>query len=219
MALGDATLFATGAGGGVFALTLAGAERVHPVPRATGEPVGPPGFGSQHLALQEAGRLLVGTPGSPTLSVHPTRPLGWHPVAAGMGYVAWVVSGGSTGADVWMLSLDDPYAEPQPVAATAVQERHAVASGPWLSYVAGETLFRLHVPSKHSEVVAEGTGFSAPPSAWEDVLCWETRAADVDIVCSDGVVRSGPGHQQWPSRWGRWLLYREGDAVLLYTVP
>ena len=219
VALGDGVLFATGRQGGVFALTLEGAQRAEASPRAAGSPVGPPGLGDTHLAVQEAMRVLVGTPGAATLSVHPTRPLGWYPAVAGQDYVAWVVAGGATGADVWMLALDAPDAVPLPVAATTAEERHAVASGPWLSYVADEALMRRHVPTGRVEVVAQGTGFSAPPSAWQDVLCWEIRSADVDIVCSDGVARRGRGHQQWPSRWGPWLLYREADTVLLYTAP
>lgn len=217
--LGDGLLFATGAEGGLFTLSLTGSVRVDTTPIFRGPASGPPGVGSNLVAGQEAGRVLYGTSTSRTASVEPTQPVGWYPVAVGDGFLAWVVAGGATGEDLWMLDVRDRHPEPRPVAATTASERHAVASGPWLSFVTEDTLVRVHVPSGRQETLATGTGFDAPPSSWHDVVCWEMRTEDVDIVCSDGVQRAGPGHQRWPSRWEKWLLYRQEDTVLLYTIP
>ncbi|RME21804.1 MAG: hypothetical protein D6798_17350, partial [Deltaproteobacteria bacterium] len=69
------------------------------------------------------------------------------------------------------------------------------------------------------------TGFSAAPSLWRDVVCWEERPTHppgtdgdgVDIECSDGLRAGGPGHQRWPSRFGPWLLYRVDGELWLAT--
>jgi hypothetical protein len=60
------------------------------------------------------------------------------------------------------------------------------------------------------------TGFSAGLTLYNGVACWETRTGDdVDIECSDGVQVQQPGHQQYPSRWDRWLLYRDAGVPTL----
>lgn len=217
--LGDGVLVATGQRGGLFRLTLDGAERVDQAARVVNETVAPPGVGDREIAVLEGTRLLVGAVDSRARAVFPTTPAGWYGVAVGDGLVAWVVDGGATGEDVWMVDTSARHPTPTPLAQTAVHERHVVASGRSLAWVEGETLVQLDTTTRERSTVASGTGFSAPPTAWDAVLCWEERGTDVDIVCSDGARRDGPGHQQWPSRWDRWLLYRQQGDVLLYTVP
>ncbi len=143
-------------------------------------------------------------------------PLGWYPAAINQTHIAWVVDGGSSGADVWWVARAK--GRPEPLASGPGQQHHIVGSDAWLAWVEPSAVVVLDTLSGQETRHPAKTGFSAGITLWQDVVCWETRQdADIDIECSDGVIVRGSGHQRWPSRWGNYLLYRDGDQVMLWT--
>lgn len=124
-----------------------------------------------------------------------------------------------------MLPLDEQDPAPRPLSAGPGHQRHVVGSGDTLAWVEPGALVIQDTRTGEARHLPVDTGFSAPPTLWGQVACWEERPAPgpegardgVDIRCSDGLDAAGPGHQRWPSRYGPWLLYREGDQPWLRT--
>ncbi len=109
--------------------------------------------------------------------------------------------------------------EPRLLAGGPGDQRLVVAGGGRLAWVDGGDLVILDPQSGAQQRIPAHTGFSAAPTVDGDAACWEERTAHqgLDIACTDGWDRRGPGHQHHPSRFGRWLLYRDGERVMLYT--
>ena len=139
------------------------------------------------------------------------RPASWYPPALNENLVVWVerVAGGTEirlrrrdqGPIIRLTNL--PASNP----------RHPIAHGPGFLWVEDGRIV-LYDPTHASTSTLEvETGFSGPPTSDGSAYCWETRhpTDGIDIHCSDGVTVAGPGHQRWPDRKGRWLVYREGD--------
>jgi len=165
------------------------------------------------LSLLASGSRVVRSVGGSGTPV----PMGWHPPAVSDDWVAWVVDGGPSGADVWWIQMAG--GTPTELDGGPGDQHHVVAQGQWLAWVRPEEVVIMDTTDHSKTTVSAQTGFSAGLSLWQGVACWETReGADVDIACSDGVKITGDGHQRWPSRWDRWLLYRDGDTVFLHTV-
>lgn len=181
--------------------------------------VAPPGFDGQHLALLRSEALVVGAPADRGSRVWEARPMGWYPPAIAWPWVAWVQDAGDGDEDVYAVNTSraDP---PFPLAKGPEHQRHVVASGEFLAWVEDDRVVLLDTTTMSRQVIPARTGFSAPPSLWGGVLCWEERGKeDIDIVCSDGMRADGPGDQEAPSRWGPWLLYRARGQVWLETAP
>jgi len=181
--------------------------------------VSPPGFDGEHLALLREDAVVVGAPGDRGSRVWGARPMGWYPPAIAWPWVAWVEDGGDGDEDVYAVNTSraDP---PIALARGPEHQRHVVASGEFLAWVEDERVVVLNTTTMQRHVIPARTGFSAPISLWDDVVCWEQRGEeDIDILCSDGLRADGPGDQRAPSRWGPWLLYRAQGRVWLETAP
>jgi hypothetical protein len=212
--------FVVGAGrrGGLFALTESGAVEVPDTTRITEPLLAPPATDGTHLAVLSERGLQAFPATERARTLHEARPMGWHPPALVWPWVAWVEDAGDGDADVWVRDVRDRRAATAMAKGPARQDR-VVAAGAWFAWVDDGAVV-LHEPATGStrRVPAE-TGFRAPPAVWQGEACWEVRAADVDIACTDLPGVSGPGHQGWPDRWGPWLLYRDGERPMLYTAP
>lgn len=180
--------------------------------------VAPPAFDGERLALVGEDQVLLGAPGERLSRRWEARPAGWYPPALAGAWVAWV-EGGDGGEDVY--AVDTSRAEgPRALAGGSGYQRHVVGSGTTLAWVEDEAVALMDTRTQELRRLPAKTGFSAPISLWGEVVCWEERGgADLDLRCSDGLVAGGPGHQEAPSRWGPWLLYRSGGRVWLLTAP
>ena len=144
------------------------------------------------------------------------QPLGWQPPAISGDTVLWAVDSQTDGADIWWASVSN--GQPALLAGGPGDQHHVAAAGDWVAWVEPEAVVILNTATQQRTSHPASTGFAARPTVWQGVACWETRdGPDVDIACSDGHRIQGTGHQRYPSRWGNWLLYREGGTVFLHT--
>ncbi len=181
--------------------------------------VAPPAYDGEHLALLAEDHVQVGSPEERAGRRWDARPAGWYPPALAWPWVAWVEDAGPDGEDIRAVDTSRA-AEPLSLAHGPGYERHVVGSGPFLAWVEDEHVVILDTRDLGRHAIPARAGFSAPISLWRDVACWERRdGADLDVVCSDGLRAEGPGHQEAPSRFGPWLLYRAAGQVWLLTAP
>jgi hypothetical protein len=162
--------------------------------------------------LPAGGRVIrqLGEEGTPS-------PLGWQPPAIAGDLVVWAVDAGEHGADLWSAPISGGPA--QLLSGGPGDQHHVTAQGPWLAWVTPQGVIILDTRTGVQASHSAATGFSAGLALWQGVACWETReGTDVDIDCSDGHGIRGPGHQRHPSRWDRWLLYREESTVYVRTL-
>ena len=233
--LDEGLLLAVGDPAGLVRLSPQGATLAD-LPRIHTPVTAPPATDGRRGALVAEDRVSAWPLEAASRVTHAARPVGWYPPALAGTLLAWVEDGGVDGEDVWALDLaaakaadkaSGEAAAPRPLAAGPGHQRHVVASGTTMAWVEPGALVVLDTVSGERRRLPVDTGFSAPPALWRDVACWEERPAagaegeanGVDIRCSDGVTAEGPGHQRWPSRYGPWLLYREGDQPWLRTAP
>lgn len=122
--------------------------------------------------------------------------------------VAWVAAGPQGFREVWWKSHAQPL--PRPLEVGAADPHHPVTDGQWIAWVSQGNI-KVFDPRNNSQTrVDANTGFNAPPSFHQSVLCWEERSDDdVDIACSDGVKLQRPGHQTHPIRTQHRLFFRE----------
>ena len=141
-------------------------------------------------------------------------PLGYQPPAISGQQVAWVVHTPSEGTDIWVAPLGGGKAEP--LAGGPGNQHHVQGESGWLAWIEPQGVVILNTQTGDKQTHPAATGFSAGLTLYNGVACWETRTGDdVDIECSDGVQVQQPGHQQYPSRWDRWLLYRDAGVPTL----
>ena len=196
---------------------LPGGAVVDPMQAVLGTRVAPATTDGEHLVWLLADAVEIGRKGSDRTTRHAARPMGWYPAALAWPWVAWVEDGGPDGEDVVAVNTSDGQ-RPRPLAGGPGHQRHVVGQGRRLAWVEDDAILVLDTADQTRTRVAARTGFQAPPTLWQDVLCWETRAqGDVDITCTDGTRADGPGDQLWPSRWEGWLLYRQDRQVWLRT--
>ncbi|MDP6934378.1 MAG: hypothetical protein QGG40_15740 [Myxococcota bacterium] len=179
--------------------------------------VAPAATDGTHVAVLGADQVQAFPAVERSRKVYEAHPAGWYPPALAWPWVAWVEDGGPSGEDVFALDVRE--GERTVLAEGPGPQRHVVGSGSFLAWVeSDDSVTVLDTRDDHRTRYDVRTGFSAPPSLWNGVVCWEERGRDVDIRCSDRVYLGGEGHQQWPSRHDRWLLYREDGQTMLYTV-
>ena len=156
-----------------------------------------------------------------------TQAAGWYPPALAWPVVAWVESSADGDEDVWVRTFEPPGPAELLASGTGFQ-RHVVSDGTSLAWVAPDRLHLWNPQTGQKESLPANTGFHAPPSLSDGVLCWEERRTppggtrprpDIDILCSDGLEAAGPGDQLFPSRSGSWLLYRSDGHTWLLTAP
>ena len=212
-------LYAPGRAGGLFTLTVAGITEAADTTVVHGTLDAPPATDGHHVALLVDGEVQAFAATARSRRTWPAAPRGWYPPALRWPVVAWVADGGETGEDVLAIRLDGR-AGPTPLAAGPGHQRHVVASESHLAWVEEDAVVVWDPETEAAVRHPARTGFSAAPSLWQDVACWEERTeTGVDLRCSDGLVVDGPGHQRYPSRHDRWLLYREEGRLMLYTAP
>lgn len=213
-ALDDGQVYLPGADGGRLRLTPTAVHRDETGVRLRDPLAAPPALRDDAIVVLAEDAVLVARVGDPLRRRYPSSPQGWYPPAIAGDRVAWI----EAGERLWWMTLDKGHPEAMPVAGP--NARHVVASGPYLSWVEPDRLVQMDVRTADVQVFPVRTGFSAPPSAWGAVLCWEQWGeVDLDVRCSDGLQVQRPGHQQWPSRWEKWLLFREAGIVWLMTAP
>lgn len=146
--------------------------------------------------------------------------------------VVWVQAG--AGLDLWTqdaAGLARPFRtgpgdQTLPVGEAPVGEA-PMGEGRHLAWVDDGDVVLYDTRTQTETRFAADTGFGAPPTLADGVVCWEDRGAwkarggalddpdGIDIRCSDGTGVGGPGDQRWPSRWGQWLMYRVGAEVFV----
>lgn len=146
------------------------------------------------------------------------RPAPWYwPAVSSLG-VAWVElrDAALTGEDIWFLA--DGAHTPEPLVRKAGQQRHLAASGPFLGWIDDDGVRVEDLRSGERRFYAADAHTSAGLSLWGPVACFEVfDGIDVDVACTDGLEVDRPEHQRGPSRYGPWILFREGAQVLLAT--
>ena len=186
-----------------------------------GQRTAPPGLGPAGLAVVQDQTLdLLPAGGRVVRKIGGGRvpaPMGWQPPAISGDRAAWVVDAGRDGADIWWVLLEGGV--PEPLDTGPGDQHHVVGQDHWLAWITPGGVVILDTETGAQQVHPARTGFSGGLTLWQGVACWETReGADVDIACSDGHTITGEGHQHHPSRWDRWLLYREEGTVFLHTL-
>lgn len=215
---GPSVVFGTGAAGGWFRLEESGATENHDVARVNEGLLAPATTDGVHIALLSERGLQAYDAESSQRRLHAVQPMGWHAPALAWPWVAWVEDAGDGDPDVWIRN------------ATKQTPARALATGPgrqdrvvgrdgWIGWIDEGDVVLLEPVSGRERRLEANTGFHSPATVWNGEACWETRGADLDIVCSDMDGISGPGHQSVPDRWGHWLLYRDGEQPMLYTAP
>ena len=195
-------------------LIALGAQQATSLPaRAWGQQAGPCALdGEQGLAQIREG-LEHGAAGAGTRTRLDAAPVGWEAVGLANGWIAWTerING------LAVLHMQAPRAEAKapPIADGA---RHVTSAGGALAWIEPQAVASWRPGAASVSRWATHTGFSAPLGFDGLHACWEERArGDLDVRCSDGIVRAGPGDQRAPSRWGPYLLYREGDLPTLWV--
>ncbi len=183
-------------------------------------PVAPPATDGAHFVALMAARVEApGIRQSVRLSWG-AHPMGWYPPAIAFPWVVWV--DGTDNEDILMVEVG-VHREPQPLATGPSAQRHVVTDGDQFVWVDGHTLTTWTPGSAPVPLDGTNTGFHAPPTVSNGVVCWEQRPSpqqpDVDIHCTDGMQAAGPGDQLYPSRYGPYLVYRTADHVWLRTTP
>ena len=216
-ALSDSALYLPGYGGGLVHLLESGPEPALDVATIHTPAIAPTALHGDRVALLSAGSVQSFLVTDRVRHIHDASPVGWYPPALTDTHVAWVDTGGvPSETEIWWMPLDGS-ADPQRLSASG---RHVIGSPAHLAWVTDTHLFQLDLATGVTSSRPIQTGFHSPPALWGAVLCWEHwGATDLDITCDDGLSMSRPGHQQHPSRWGRWLLYREGNLPWLLTAP
>ncbi|MCB9796265.1 MAG: hypothetical protein H6741_26525 [Alphaproteobacteria bacterium] len=180
--------------------------------------VSPPATDGRRVALLTQDAVTTSSLGENTRQRSAARPAPWYPPAVSERWVAWVDAGArdTSGEDIHVLGPDD--LSPLPLVAKAGHQRHVAASERWLAWIEDDAVAvqDLTAPERRSHAADAHTARGL--SSWGPVACWEQwTGAEVDLACSDGLVVQRPGDQRGPSRFGPWLLFREGPQVLLVT--
>jgi len=209
---------------GIFA---PGREHGHwllPGPRPTDpwsqrdEPIGQAVSDGRRVAMALDGRIASFVSGEPNTMLRDAAPLPWFPPATDDGVVYWADSRDQeiSGTDLW--AWDTRSGPPVPFVTRPGDQRHVVASDGWIAWTDADGLWLHERASGLRWLHRADTGFRAGPSLDGSVACWEERdTGDIDVRCSDGLEATGEGDQGWPSRWGPWLLVRDGDMPWLIT--
>lgn len=215
-ALDDGQIYIPGFEGGLIRLTEPEPTLAEDTAAIHDTLVAPPALRGPHVAVLTADRVQAAAVTDHARRLYDAHPVGWYPPAIAGDRVAWIDTGGAdpSASAVWWMPLEG--GAPAPLG----PGRHVVGSARRLAWVTDDALVVLDLDTSQRTQRPVQTGFSAAPAVWQDVLCWEAWGeADLDIQCDDGVSVTRPGHQQWPSRFAQWLVFREGGQVWLMTAP
>jgi hypothetical protein len=210
-------VFALGAEHGIWSLP-------DPIPRraeqlGTATPIAPPALSGPGAALISEGRVTRFELGEGPRLSREAEPLPWFTPALVWPTVIWVDGRDQerSGLDLWIWGPEGP---PRALATLPGDQRHVAASRRLVAWVDERGVWLQDQRDGARRLHRAETGFRAGISVFDDVVCWEERReGDIDVACSDGLEARGPGDQGWPSRWGPWLLYRQGGVPWLATAP
>lgn len=209
----------------VVDVTPHGATDRDGVTRLPAAPIAPPAGAPEHFAAALPDRieaLAYHARVRPTFKAHP---VGWYAPALAWPHVAWVERSDAAVEQVWTVQAAPP-GEPRLLSEGPGHQRHVVSDGRHIAWVAPGRLEQWTPSTGARTSLPADTGFHAPPTISDGVVCWEERREppggarprpDIDILCSDGMEATGPGDQLWPSRSGPWLLYRADGHTWLKT--
>lgn len=225
-ALAEGLILSVGMEAAIIRLDEGGAQELD-LPLVFSASATTPATNGEYAAMLSDDRASVWRLEARSRLLYDARPAAWFPPALSSTHLAWVEEAGEDLEDIWGLDLSAPRPRPLPLALGPASQRHVVGSGHFLAWVEAESIVLLDTESGERTRIPARTGFSAPPTLWEGVVCWEERPSHppheegdgVDILCSDGLRAAGPRHQRWPSRFGPWLLYRQDGELWLRTAP
>ena len=195
--------------------------------RLPSSPVAPPATTATHFAAVLEDQVEAMAHDQRVRHPYRTAAASWYAPALAWPVVAWVERSADGDEDVWMRVFEPP--EPARLLAGGPGfQRHVVSDGRFLAWVESDGVQLWDSTTDTKRTLKADTGFHAPPSLSEGVVCWEERSTtsagadlrtDIDILCSDGLRADGPGHQLHPSRSGPWLLFRSNAHTWLLTIP
>lgn len=218
--LAEGRLFAPGLGQGPRALPDGAPDPAAPYTKP--DLVAPPAYDGVHVALATEDHIEAYALGDHRWNRTDAAPVPGVSPALAWPRVVWVQSDPTTGLDLWTRDAAD---QARPFRVAPGDQTLPVGDGAHLAWVDDGNVI-LWDSTNETRLPAD-TGFAAPLTLSDGVVCWEDRAAwkarggalddvdGIDIHCSDGRGVTGPGDQRWPSRWGPWLLYRVGATVFL----
>ena len=215
-ALGPSVLYSPGISGGLIFLSESGPQEAA-VTMVHGEVAAPAGVDSSRVVVLSEAHVQAFLFEETRRQLYEAHPAGWYPPALAWPWVAWV-DDASGDEDILALDLSQSHPQVTVLAGGAGHQRHVVGHEHWLAWVEDTRIVLLDTRTNTQEETLVTTGFSSGPTLYRGILCWEEMRSDIDIQCSDGVSIAGAGHQRWPSRWGQWLIYREDNRVMLYTI-
>ena len=152
--------------------------------------------------------------GTKRSTVEGSKPAPWYTPAISEHGVFWVeLHNGKE--EIWWLRSGTPQAEQ--LASGNEPLRHVVAHGDHVAWM-GDTAIHLKNLSEAETVEFSGAVHTNDALALsEGLLCYEASSeGNIDIFCSNGLHLDRPQNQRKPRLWKRWLLFHEGQQVLLY---
>lgn len=193
--------------------TLPSAEPT-PLPAVIhGAEQGPPATDGAQAALLWSDHLEFFPLSAQVRTRTPARPHPGSPAAVAGEWVAW------TEADSGALRLE--LRGPARASRSIPGAWGVAGSGPYLGWIEPGAVVVWDTRSDATWRYPAETGFNAGLTLWGPIACWEDRAAfvagtgDIDVSCSDGWTLARPGHQLWPGRYGPYLIFREGEQVMV----
>ena len=164
-------------------------------------------LGKEFVALRQAGQTYR----------QAAQPRAWYPPALFDSGVAWVENDGQRGEDIWMWKHEH---SPKRIAGGKMPQRHVVGSGPYVAWVEDQRI--VIFDSRTEEQDAIEAQVVDRISLTDKTVCWsQWNQRDIDVYCSDGFALNRPGHQVWPMRQGKWLLFRDlgRKTPILMEIP
>lgn len=195
---------------------------------ARGEAVGAGAAGADPLRAEAvvpyADHVDVIDLGKSTWPRYSAYPLPGEPVAIGAGWAAWTERG-ANGEDVWIVGASARASAPRVLVGGAGDQHDVAGAGDTLWYVDDTAVWKYDVESQATASFPADAGFEAPLAVSTDgsLACWEDRRAlktggDIDIRCTSMLHVERPGDQRWPSLGGGFLMWREGNQVIVGRV-
>jgi len=216
--LGEDRIYIPGREGGLILLEDQGPRLEEDITRIHHRLLAPPAVSDDWIAVLTEDSIQAFPAAQRSRRTFPAHAAGWYPPALSPPFVAWVEDGSAQGEDLyWLNALDDR--EGQLLSGGPGNQRHVVASGPFIAWVEPNAVVILDTRTDRRRTHTTLTGFNAAPTLWQGMACWEVRdESDVDIVCSSGLELRRPGHQLWPGLYSEWLIFREEGLLFVYRM-
>jgi hypothetical protein len=216
--LGEDRIYIPGREGGLILLEAEGPQLMDDITRIHHRLLAPPAVSEDWIAVITETSVQAFPATQRNRRTFSANAAGWYPPALSPPFVAWVEDGGDKGEELVWLDTEQGR-EGQILSGGAGDQRHVVASGPYLAWVEPDAVVVLDTRTDKRKAYSTRSGFNGPPALWNGTVCWESReGSDVDILCSNELEIRRPGHQLWPSLFSEWLIYREDDLLFIYRL-